>query len=103
MMTFSILSMNTNAGAEGGVPKNIHELLTPRGLAYWFIDDGSKLCINQKRYYSFATHSFPLEDQEILVEALRDNFEIDATIQKPPSAPYYMLYIRSCPSGAALF
>ena len=23
------------------VAENIHELLTPRGLAYWFMDDGS--------------------------------------------------------------
>ena len=75
------------------VPKIVHELLTPRALAYWFMDDGSGLVINQKRYYLFSTQSFPKEDQEILVQALKDNFDIyskalflDAT---------YRLYIRS--------
>ena len=64
------------------VPENISELLTPRALAYWFMDDGYSLNINQKRYYVFSTHSFPLEDHEILVKALRGNFSIEATIQK---------------------
>ena len=43
------------------------------------------------RNYVFSTHSFPLEDQQTLVQAWRDNFEIAATIQKHRS--YYMLYI----------
>ena len=46
------------------------------------MDDGYSLNINQKRYYVFSTHSFPLEDHEILVKALRGNFSIEATIQK---------------------
>ena len=57
------------------------------------MDDGSGLVINQKRYYLFSTQYFPKEDQEILVQALKDNFDIyskalflDAT---------YKLYIRS--------
>lgn len=29
------------------VPKNIDELLTPRGLAYWIMDDGGLLKHNQ--------------------------------------------------------
>ena len=56
------------------VPKNIGELLTARALAYWFIDDGSYRTRKAKRYDFFSTHSFPLEDQEILVQALRDHF-----------------------------
>ena len=83
--------------AEGGrkkrVPHNIGEFLTARGLAYLFMDDGSALFRKARRYYVFNTHSFPIEDQEILVHALKANFEIDATIQKHYS--YYMLYIRS--------
>ena len=66
------------------VPQNIHELLTPRGLAYWFMDDGTYSFKNRK-YYRFSTHSLPLEDQEMLVQALRGNFEIHANIQKSSS------------------
>ena len=63
------------------------------------MDDGSSYTKNQRRYYFFSTQSFPLEDQERLVQALKDNFEIDATIQKNNS--YYILYIRS--KSAQLF
>nr|YP_009720771.1 putative LAGLIDADG DNA endonuclease [Ostreobium quekettii]QGQ61983.1 putative LAGLIDADG DNA endonuclease [Ostreobium quekettii] len=79
------------------VAESISELLTARALAYWFMDDGSALSRKARRYYVFNTHSFPLEDQGAkgVVDALRDNFDIDATIKKPPLAPYYVLYIRS--------
>ena len=39
--------------AKPGVPENIHELLTPRALAYWFMDDGSTLSRKAKRYDFF--------------------------------------------------
>ena len=78
-------------------PKNINELLTPRALAYWFMDDGTytfnRSQNDPQRYYRFSTQSFPLEDQALLVQVLRDNFDIDATIQKQRSQ--YLLYIRS--------
>ena len=47
-----------------------------------------------KRNYVFSTQSFPKEDQEILAQALKDNFSglMAATIQKDRS--YYKLYIR---------
>ena len=45
------------------------------------MDDGYSFNINQKRYYVFSTHSFPLEDHEILVKALRGNFSIEATFK----------------------
>ena len=58
------------------VPENIHELLNARSLAYWFMDDGNALSINQKRYYIFSTQSFPKEDQKILIQALSHNFGV---------------------------
>ena len=66
--------------------------MTERALAYWFMDDGYSFKNGRRRAYNFSTHSFPLKDQEILVQALKDNFDIDATIQKNNS--YYKLYIR---------
>ena len=81
------------------VPENIHYLLTARALAYWLMDDGHSDQNGRRRAYRFSTHSFPLKDQEILVQALKDNFDIyskalflDAT---------YRLYIRS--KSAQLF
>ena len=47
-------------------------------IAYWFMADGSYLTINQKRYYLFSTHSFPLGDQEILIKALSNRLRRQA-------------------------
>ena len=46
------------------------------------MDDGTALFRKAKRYYVFNTQSFIFEDQKRLVQALNDNFDIDATIQK---------------------
>lgn len=56
------------------------------------MDDGSYTS-DKNRTYRFSTQSFPFEDQERLLEALKNNFDIDATIQKDRS--HYILYIRS--------
>ena len=57
------------------------------------MDDGTCKCYKSKnRAYRFSTNSFPLEDQALLVQVLRDNFGIHATIQKDHQ--YYRLYIR---------
>lgn len=77
------------------IPQNIGKFLTPRALAYWFMDDGtynSKSKNNSNsRTYVFSTQSFPLEDQELLVQALINNFSIHVNIQKDRSM--YKLYI----------
>ena len=69
------------------------------------MDNGNALSRKARRYYVFNTHSFhpnpvrvdfsayPIEDQEILIKALQDNFSIAATIQK--NRRHYTLYIRS--------
>ena len=69
------------------IPKNIHQFLTARALAYWYMDYGFK---NKNSYY-FATHAFPLEDQKVLVKALKKNFNLIVNIHKHKSK--YRLYI----------
>ena len=56
------------------------------------MDDGSYTS-KKNRTYRLNTQSFPFGDQQTLLEALKINFDIDATIQKDRSN--YMLYIRS--------
>lgn len=73
------------------VPKIIHRLLTSRALAYWFMDDGTFSKLHKS--YTFSTHGFDLSDQKILVNALKVNFGINASIHKDGS--YYKLYIKS--------
>ena len=78
------------------VPKLIHKFLTPRALAYWFMDDGSyyykKSKKNSQKVYYFNTQSFPYQDIKILKKALKLNFNFDTNISK--DRPYYLLYIQ---------
>lgn len=60
------------------LPENIFSFLTPRALAIWFMDDGS----NTKESYTLSTHNFSFQDQERIVEFLKNKFNITATITK---------------------
>ncbi len=78
------------------VPKLIHRFLTPRALAYWFMDDGSysynKSKTTQQKVYYFNTQSFCYEDIKILKKALKLNFNFDTNIYRDRT--YYLLYIQ---------
>src|SRR5438552_10966212 len=69
--------------AEGrkSVPELIHHWLTPRGLAYWFMDDGS-MKSNQSKGVIFNTQGFQRPDVERLIEVLVRPFGLQATIRK---------------------
>jgi hypothetical protein len=54
--------------------QNIHKLLTPRALAYWFMDDGSSQWSKKQQSVELRllhTQGFSLSDQKILVCALK--------------------------------
>lgn len=53
------------------IAKNIAELLTPRGLAYWIMDDGSL-----SKHYQIILHTraFKKDDVILLQNALKKNF-----------------------------
>jgi hypothetical protein len=69
------------------VPKNIYKFLNPRVLAFWFMDDGSKVPCG----YRLNTQGFSLAENKILQKALGDVFNLQTNIQKDTS--YYQLYI----------
>jgi len=71
------------------VPDNIGEILTDRGLAIWAQDDGYK----DKNAFRFATESFSLKEVELLVKVLKDNFDLDCTINTVNSKSY-RIYVR---------
>ena len=60
------------------IPLNIGELLTARGLAYWAMDDGSKLGSG----FTLCTDSYSLTSVELLIKTLKDNFNLNCTIHK---------------------
>ncbi len=60
------------------LPPNIFDLLTPKAMAVWFMDDGS----NTKRSFTLNTHGFSKEEQLCIATFLRDTYEITATVIK---------------------
>ena len=78
------------------VPKNIHRLLTPRSLAYWYMDHGSmSLSLRDDKlvYFYLHTQGFDLSDNELLRDALKTKFNVISNIQKDKI--YYKLYITA--------
>jgi len=70
------------------VPSMVYDL-NPLGLAVWFMDDGS-YHKGTSNYY-FATDGFSLNDVTVLVDMLKTNFSISATIHQRKNK--YVLYI----------
>jgi len=73
------------------VPSNINQLLTPRGLAYWIMDDGS---LHNKGLH-LSTYSFSYKDvillQNTIINLFMPNFTVKCTIHNHQKG--YRLYI----------
>ena len=63
------------------VPKLIRRLLKPRGLAYWFMDDGS---IKDAKFRAVVlnTQGFEYEDVERLAQVLRERFALEVYLRR---------------------
>ena len=59
-------------------PEGIFDLITPRMLAVWFMDDGS----NNKTGFTLNTHSFSKEEQLQIIEYLKKSNNIFAALVK---------------------
>ncbi len=77
-------------GARKRVPKLIHRWLSPRALAYWFMDDGSVKSA-QSRGVIFNTQGFTLKEVELLCKVLKDKFTFMAKPRKQKEG--YQIYI----------
>ena len=58
------------------VPNNIYELLTPKGLAFWIMDDGSK----KGKGLHISVYGFSNEDVDKLMYVLQDKFNLRCSI-----------------------
>ena len=63
------------------VPKIIHRLLKPRGLACWFMDDGSIKDVHS-RAVVLNTQGFSRADVERLAQVLSDTFALEAYLRR---------------------
>ena len=71
------------------IPSNLDELITPRSLAYWAMDDGYK---SGKGFY-FCTESYTLEENYRLKLILKNKFDLDCGVHKHTNG--HRLYVFS--------
>lgn len=73
---FNFLADLFNINKKKGISANLIENhLTPRGLAFWFMDDGGKLDYSHNNQgIVFNTHSFTTEEVEQLCVGLKSTF-----------------------------
>jgi len=70
------------------VPLFIHRWVTPRALAYWFMDSGER----HQNSYMFHLHHFSnLQDHKMLIDLLKHMFWIDAEIYIDANKGWYKL------------
>lgn len=81
--------------AKKAVPKLIHRWLTPRALAYWFMDDGS-IKWRHSRAIIMNTQGFERRDVERLAQVLREKYALETYLRKTKDG--YQL----CISGRSL-
>lgn len=74
------------------VPLNISDLLTPRSLAFWIMDDGQQV---KKGGVTLCTDSFKHEEIVRLQDVLKSNFDLKTTIhsKKGVNVFYERIYI----------
>lgn len=72
------------------IPYNLGELLTPVGLAYWFMDDGYKAGDG----FYFSTESYTLSENHFLANLLQDKFGLACGVHTHTNG--HRLFVRSC-------
>lgn len=72
------------------VPRLIHRWLTPRALAYWFMDDGS-VKSKQSKGVILNTQGYTLREVELLISVLRNRFGLQAKRRRQREG--YQIYI----------
>jgi hypothetical protein len=73
------------------VPSIIGDYMTPLTLAIWISDDGGWAGYGVK----LSTHSFSLNDVELLVSVLKMKFDLNCTIQPVDSGKQHQIYIKA--------
>jgi hypothetical protein len=80
------------------LPANIGELFTPLSLAYWLCDDG---CFDRGAII-ISTNSFSKAEVNLLINVLKNKFNLQCTINKQGSAFRIRISVNSLPAVQAL-
>jgi len=90
--SFRFYAQQFYAGGKKVIPKIIEKLLTPLGLAVWFMDDGS---IKSKFHKAkiINTQCFSKKEVLLMIKVLKNKFEISAKLRYQKDG--YQIYILS--------
>lgn len=80
------------------IPPMIHKLLTPQGLAIWFMDDGSRKS-NKHKTYNIHTLGYTKTELEMISEKIENLFGIKVTLHRQRNDSW-RLYIGSNSASA---
>lgn len=69
------------------IPKDLANHLTPRALAYWYMDDGHM----ESSGFRIATHGFSWNEHLLLKQVFLNNLNISITIRE--TRGFYYIYI----------
>lgn len=69
------------------IPNDLIDYLTPHGIAYWYMDDGSKYGLS----YKISTCSFSWQEHELLKDIFQNKWDITTEIRLQKKYP--MFYI----------
>ena len=98
---FRFYAQQFYADGRKSVPELIHHWLTPRGLSYWFMDDGS-LKSSQSKGVILNTHCFDQADVERLAQCLWDLFGLQVTPRRQSDGLQLYVSGRSFETFSAL-
>ena len=76
----------------------ISRLLTPRSLAYWYMDDGAAKWQGKSLGVRYCTDNFTKKEVDLLVECLQNKFSLQCTIQKKDGRPRIYVKHNSYPT-----
>jgi hypothetical protein len=91
---FQPFGLQFYGGGRKKVPGLIADLLTPRGFAYWFMDDGSMKSAESKGVV-LNTQAYTAGDVERLIAVLRSRFGLQAKIREQSDGPQIYVAGRS--------
>jgi hypothetical protein len=63
------------------IPKRIHKWLTPRTIAYWYMDDGSQKWKGYSSGLRFCTDCFPHDQVKNLAQTLTDLYGVKTSLR----------------------
>lgn len=63
------------------IPSDIHKYLTPRAVAFWYMENGALTWKGKSNAVRFCTDSFEIHEIELLKKALEKNFSLKVSRQ----------------------